>query len=162
MICSGTLACRLARSTVLASESLPSAGASTAHTRTPGCGSSDDVQGGRLVWSEETGCRDCSHRTVACGAGELPSALRAELLARCGAARVRLDRAEAGPLRVRLLRVLRAHGGLSIAAATAEYDRLTGEGTTGTEGEMRLLADRLAAAGARVHLELPASPEGRA
>lgn len=57
---------------------------------------------------------------------------------------------------------LRAPGGLSIAAATAEYDCLTGEGVVGTEGEIRLLVDRLTAVGARVHVDSPISPEGLA
>ena len=75
-------------------------------------------------------------------------------------ARVRLDPAQAGPLRVRLLLALRSLGGVSIAAATAGYDRLIGEGAVGTEGEMRLLADRLTAAGAQVYLDLPGRLEG--
>ena len=130
-----------------------------ADPRCPSCGGSavykisDDVHSGRLVWSEEIRCRDCPHLVLACGEGDLPSALRAELLARYGAATLRLDPAEAGLLRVRLLSVLRASGDLSIAAAAAEYDRLTGPGITGTDGEMRLLADRLTAAGARVDLD---------
>jgi hypothetical protein len=135
-------------------------------SRCPSCGGlvkrevSDGVQNGRLVWSVEIGCRDCPYLVLECGAGDLPSSLRAELLAQHGAARVRLDPAGAGPLRVRLLMALRAPGGLSIAAAIAEYDRLTGEGTIGTEGEMRLLADRLTAVGARVYLDSPERPAG--
>ncbi|MEU7872926.1 hypothetical protein [Dactylosporangium sp. NPDC049140] len=137
----------------------------TSDLRCPSCGGptvhevSEGVQGGRLVWSEEISCRDCPHLVLACGEGDLPSSLRAKLLARYGAATVHLDPAEAGPLRVRLLSVLRASGDRSIAAAVAEYDRLTGEGVTGTAGEMRLLADRLTAAGARVYLDPPTHPE---
>jgi hypothetical protein len=137
----------------------------TSGSRCPSCGGptveevSDDVQGGRLVWSEEISCRGCPHLVLACGEGDLPSSLRAKLLARYGVATARLDPAEAGPLRVRLLRVLRASGDRSIAAAVADYGRLTGEGVTGTAGEMRLLADRLAAAGAHVYLDPPTHAE---
>jgi hypothetical protein len=137
-------------------------------SRCPRCGGratrdvSDGVQGGRLVYSVEIGCRDCPYLVLECGAGDLPSSLRAELLAHHGAARVRLDPDQAGPLRVRLLMALRSRGGVSIAAATAEYDRLVGEGAVGTEGEMRLLADRLTAVGAQVSLDLPERPESLA
>jgi hypothetical protein len=43
--------------------------------------------------------------------------------------------------------------GRSIADAVDMFDRLTGDGITGTDAEMRLLAGRLAAVGAKVHLE---------
>jgi hypothetical protein len=50
------------------------------------------------------------------------------------------------------LAALRASGG-SIADAVDVFERLTGDGLTGTDAEMRLLAGRLAAVGAKVQLE---------
>jgi hypothetical protein len=74
--------------------------------------------------------------------------------------RVRGVRRGAGrPRRARCGSGYRASGDRSIAAAVAECDRLAGAGMTGTAGEMRLLADRLTAAGAHVYLDPPTHPE---
>ncbi|MET7396894.1 hypothetical protein ABZS66_25765 [Dactylosporangium sp. NPDC005572] len=116
---------------------------------------SGGVHDGQLVWSVETSCGGCGAQAVACGWGEVPGDVRAAMIAQYGTARLRLDPAVARPLRVRLLAALRRSGGGSLAEVAGLFERLTGDGVTGTEAEMRLLANRLAAEGARVDLQPP-------
>ncbi|WP_238009956.1 hypothetical protein KZZ52_34920 [Dactylosporangium sp. AC04546] len=116
---------------------------------------SGGVHNGQLVWSVETSCGGCGAEAIECGWNDMPEAVRAELLAQDGPARLRLDPVAARPLRVRLLAALRRSGGGSLAEVARLFERLTGDGITGTEAEMRLLAGRLAAEGARVDLQPP-------
>jgi hypothetical protein len=105
-----------------------------------------DVVDGRLVWSVSVRCPACGAAVEVCGRDEPPDDVRAAVLARDGVARLTVD---AGANRVAVLRVLRRDGRTLDAAADA-YARLTGDGLTGTGAELRLLAGRLEAAGARV------------
>ncbi len=108
---------------------------------------SQSVVYGAIEWSIYRRCDDCASESYACGHGETPEPLRAALIDQCGPARLRIDRVESSPVRVRLMRVLR-DGGAGLAEAKETLDRLTGEGVTGTRAEMELLAGRLSAAGA--------------
>lgn len=107
-----------------------------------------DVVDDRLVWSVWVQCPRCGPAEVVCGRDEPPDDVREAVLARDGGARLT---AHADGNRVAILRVLRRDG-RPLDAATRAYARLTGPGLTGTEAELRLLAGRLEAAGARVTL----------
>ncbi|TWG28083.1 hypothetical protein FHX75_111234 [Micromonospora palomenae] len=81
----------------------------------------------------------------------MPGIVREALIARVGLVRLQADPAASGRLRVRLLAAFRK-GGATISEAAGAYTALTGLGITGTPSEMKLLADRLTAAGATVLL----------
>ncbi|GAA0921189.1 hypothetical protein [Virgisporangium aurantiacum] len=108
---------------------------------------------GRLVWSIDRWCDNCGHAEVVDGWDDMPDELRSMLIEQCGLVRVRVDRAEANPLRVRLMAVFRVNG-VGLVEARDAVARLVGEGVTGTDAEMRLLSERLAAVGVTPHLDL--------
>jgi hypothetical protein len=107
-----------------------------------------DVVGDRLAWSVSIRCPGCGDAQEIDGWDDTPADVRAAILAEGGLTRVSVDPAAD---RLAVLTVLRDGRSLSEAADT--YTRLTAGGLTGTAAEMRLLADRLTAAGARVNLQ---------
>lgn len=106
-----------------------------------------NVVGDRLAWSVSVRCAGCGAAEEVCGWDDTPADVRAAIIARDGAARLRADAAD----RVAVLAALRRDG-RSLSDAADTYRRLTTDGLTGTAAEMRLLADRLAGAGARITL----------
>jgi hypothetical protein len=107
----------------------------------------------RLAWSISSWCDGCEARIECCGWDEMPAEFRQVVLDRDGIARVRVDPESAYALRVPILRVLRRYGA-TLEEAADTFMRLTGGGLTGTQAEMRLLADRLEATNAVVQLDL--------
>lgn len=112
---------------------------------------SEAVDGGRIAWAVSIRCDWCGGATELDGWGEMPALVRAALVARVGLARVRADPVSSRPLRVVLLGVFRGQGA-TITEAGSAFTALTGGGVSGTPAEMRLLAERLNAAGATVSL----------
>ncbi|MDH6466414.1 hypothetical protein M2302_006622 [Micromonospora sp. A200] len=111
----------------------------------------ETIDGDRLAWAVSTRCGGCGSAVEVDGWGEMPGIVREALIARVGLVRLQADPAASGRLRVRLLAAFRK-GGATISDAAGAYTALTGLGITGTPSEMRLLADRLTAAGATVLL----------
>ncbi|NYF57750.1 hypothetical protein [Micromonospora purpureochromogenes] len=109
----------------------------------------ETVNGDRLAWAVSTRCSGCGSATELDGWGEMPAIVRTALAARVGLVRLRADPDASRPLRVRLLGVFRKHGA-TIGEAASAFAALTGSGILGTPAEMRLLAERLSAAGATV------------
>ncbi|WP_432825169.1 hypothetical protein [Dactylosporangium sp. CA-092794] len=110
------------------------------------------VVGDRLEWSISSTCNGCKAQIEYCGADEMPEEFRQVVLARDGVARVRIDPESARALRVPILRVLRRYGA-TVDEAADTFRRLAGAGLTGTQAEMRLLADRLDAVNAATRLD---------
>lgn len=106
----------------------------------------------RLEWSISSTCSSCKAQIECCGRDEIPDEFRQVLLARDGVARVRVNPESARALRVPILRVLRRNGA-TLEEATDTFKRLTGTGLTGTQAEMRLLANRLDAINAATRLD---------
>jgi hypothetical protein len=114
------------------------------------------VDGDRLAWAVSIRCSGCGSATELDGWGEMPTILRTALVARVGLVRLRADPDASRPLRRCLLGVFRKHGA-TIGEAVSALAALTGSGILGTPAEMRLLAERLTAAGATVSVEPDAS-----
>jgi hypothetical protein len=109
------------------------------------------IHGDRVEWSWSVWCPGCGSAVEICGWGEVPDRVRAAIVARDGLARLRGDPFVNRPQRVAILAVLRRDG-MTIGEAVDAFGQLTGAGITGLPVEMRLLADRLTAAGAVVVL----------
>ncbi|WP_221320356.1 hypothetical protein [Actinoplanes sp. L3-i22] len=110
------------------------------------CGSatvSEAVVGGRLSWEVRHACPD--GEVLECGWDELPAGLRVALLAHGGTFGVRFP----GVDRVAVMRVLRRRG-----VAVRGLDAVLRQGVTGTEAEMEVLRQQLAAADVAVVVEL--------
>lgn len=111
----------------------------------------ETIDGDRLAWAVSIRCSGCGSAVEVDGWGEMPGIVREALVARVGLVRLQADPAASRGLKVRLLAVFR-EGGATIGEAAGAYTALTGIGMTGTPSEMRLLADRLTAAGATISL----------
>jgi hypothetical protein len=107
----------------------------------------ESIFDGRLHWSLSHRCPTGS--VEACGRDESPAELRAALLEQCGAYRLRAGAAN----RVAVMRVLRKRLGTPLAGVPALVELLQGDGLTGTEMELRLLAAQLAEAGVTTSVE---------
>ncbi|WP_052311669.1 MULTISPECIES: hypothetical protein [unclassified Actinoplanes] len=103
---------------------------------------SEAVRDGRLLWDVHHRCPDGDQ--VSCGRDGLPDELRQAVLAQGGRFRVGFPEAD----RLAVLRVLRRRG-----VAIGSLDGVRQRGVTGTEAEMELLRQQLAAVGVVVVVE---------
>lgn len=109
------------------------------------------VVDGRLHWSLSHVCPAAT--ITSCGRDEPPAPWRAALLEQCGVYRLRIGNGPSGsgPVRggrlVAAMRVLRQRRGTPMREIPAIVELLQGEGLTGTEAELRLLAAQFAEAG---------------
>ncbi|MYR11092.1 hypothetical protein G3I48_03405 [Streptomyces griseus] len=108
------------------------------------CSGTQAVVDDRLRWDEEHQCSRCGETTLVCD-GTLPEPLRGRMLAEHGVFRLSVpDR----PVRsLPALRVLRSHGGRTLAEARAALELILDGGHLGTGPEIELLASELRAAG---------------
>lgn len=110
---------------------------------------SETVVADRLAWSATIRCPSCGDIEMQCGWDVTPERWRDLVIRDAGSTTIRADPAAARPFRARLLSVFR-RSGATIAESVTRYQTLTGPGITGTPAEMKLLAARLAKAGATV------------
>ncbi|MFJ5549212.1 hypothetical protein [Streptomyces sp. NPDC093225] len=98
---------------------------------------------GSLRWDTESTCPTCGFAVAACG-GELPAALRGQLLHEHGPARLQVDPSAGNAA---IMRVLRAELGIGLAEVRCVLGEAVAGTLAGTMPEMEFLARRLRASG---------------